>query len=322
MYEKRRQIVNIMESNSSVLKKLIVILPIAAGIMWGSVGIFLRKLTDFGLTNASILQARMLIGILLLLIWILLKDKKLLVIKKKDIGLVLAGGLLGNLGLSYFYNEAMKHLTLSFAAVLLSTFPIFVMFMSAILFKEKITSRKLCCMALAITGCVLVSGILESSGGLQWTWYGLAVGIISSFCYALYSIFSKLVTDRGYSSMTVTFYFMLIIAVVMIPFTDWHSLLDYVGAAPAANTVFLVVHSLVTAVLPYVLYSAGLTYMDAGKAAILASLEPVAATFFGVTFFDEYPSLLAVAGMMLTVIAISLLCMPDRKAERKAASKS
>ena len=68
-------------------------------------------------------------------------------------------------GLNYCYNEAINQLTLSLAAVLLSLSPIFVMILSAFLFHEKITLKKVGCTALAIAGCILVS-VYRSGGGV------------------------------------------------------------------------------------------------------------------------------------------------------------
>ncbi len=302
------------------MNKFAALLPMTAGILWGCVGVFLRKLTAFGMDNCTILFARMVIGVILMLAGILIVDKSLLKIRPRDIGIIVMGAIIGNLGLSYFYNEAMNRLTLSFAAVILCTFPIFVMFFAAIMFKEKITKRKIVCMLLAIAGCVLVSGLLEDAAGVKWSAAGVMIGILSSFCYSLYSIFSKLIMQRGYSAITITFYFMLIIAIVLIPFANWKIIGDFVSQSPAGNTLFLVAHSAFTAVLPYVIYTMAFIYMDAGKAAILASLEPVAATVFGAIFFTEYPTILSICGMLLTITALSVLCLPEKNSKSKEKS--
>ena len=298
------------------MNKFAAVLPVTAGILWGSVGVFLRRMTDFGMDNFTVMFARMTFGVILMLAGILLVDKKLLQVRKKDIGLIIFGAIGGNFGLSYFYNEAMMQLSLSFAAVLLSTFPIFVMFFAAILFKEKITGRKVICMFIAIAGCVLVSGFLEARGTITWTAAGVAVGVVSSFCYGLYSIITKMLSQRGYHSITITFYFMLVIAFVTMPFADCSIIAEFIKAAPAVNIIFLIAHSALCAVVPYVIYTMSFRYMDSGKAAILAAIEPAAATVFGAVFFHEIPTVLMVAGVFVTIAALAILCMPEKR--RKA----
>lgn len=295
------------------MKKFAALLPLTAGALWGSVGIFVRKMTAFGMDNSTILFARMFLGVLIMLAGLLVLKREFLQVKAKDIGIIIFGAVTGNLGLSYFYNDAMNRLTLSFAAVLLSTFPIFVMFFAAILFKEKITHRKVLCTGLAITGCVLVSGFLEANGEITWTAAGIAAGVAASFCYGLYSIMSKMIMQRGYHSITITFYFMLVISAVLAPFTDFRMIADFVTAAPVGNTALLLGHSALCAVIPYVIYTMSFNYMDSGKAAILAAIEPAAAMIFGVLFFNEIPTILMVCGMLLTIAALSVLCLPAKK---------
>ncbi len=295
------------------MKRIIVTFPTLAGIMWGATGVFTRTLNEYGMNNATILETRMLLGTVILAVCCLLADPSLLKIRKKDIWIFAGGGVLGNFGLSYFYTEAINQLSMAFAAVLLCTFPIFVMLLSAVLFQEKITAKKIGCMALAFVGCVLVSGLLEGETARNWSAAGVAIGILAAFCYALYSIFSKMAKEREYSSITITFYFMMLIAFLLIPMTDWKLMADYVMEAPAANGLFLLGHSLCAAVVPYVIYTLALAYMDAGRASVLATSEPAAAMLFGYLLFSEVPSLLMLLGMVLTITAIIVLSLPEKE---------
>ncbi len=293
------------------MKQMIVTFPTLAGIMWGATGIFTRVLNGYGMNNATILETRMLLGTVILAVGCLLADPSLLKIRKQDIWVFIGGSVLGNFGLSYFYTEAINRLSMAFAAVLLCTFPIFVMLLSAVLFHERITAKKMGCMVLAFVGCVLVSGLLE--GDMDWSAAGAAIGILAAFCYALYSIFSKIAKERDYSSITITFYFMMLITFLLAPMTDWKLMAAYVMEAPAANCLFLLGHSLCAAVAPYVIYTFALAYMDAGKASVLATSEPVAAMLFGYLLFSEVPTALMLGGMFLTIAAIVILSLPERK---------
>lgn len=299
------------------MKRIIVTFPTLAGIMWGATGVFTRVLNGYGMNNATILETRMLLGTVILAVGCLLADPSLLKIRKKDIWVFAGGSVLGNFGLSYFYTEAINQLSMAFAAVLLCTFPIFVMLLSVPLFKERITAKKIGCMALAFVGCVFVSGLFEGGASVSWSAAGVAIGILAAFCYALYSIFSKLAKEREYSSITITFYFMMLITFLLAPMTDWKLMAAYVMEAPAANGLFLLGHSLCAAVVPYVIYTFALAYMDAGKASVLATSEPVAAMLFGYLLFAEVPSLLMLFGMILTIAAIIILSLPEKERKLK-----
>jgi drug/metabolite transporter (DMT)-like permease len=92
-------------------------------------------------------------------------------------------------------------MSLSTAAILLYTSPVWIMLMSVMFFHEKLDRRKMIALALAFMGCILVSGI--SGGGV--TAIGFLVGLGSGIGYGLYSILGTIAL-RKYSPYTVTTY--------------------------------------------------------------------------------------------------------------------
>ncbi len=298
------------------MKQILYLMPIISGAMWGSAGIFVRKLTELGMNSYTVVSVSVVLAVLILAIWLGIYDKDLLKIKLKDLWIFVAGGVVGMFGLNICYNFAISELSLSLAAVLLSLSPVFVLFMAAILFKEKITSKKVICMTIAIAGCVLASGVLESASTMRWSVKGIIVGTIGAFFYGLYGIISKTAMERGYHAFTTTFYCLFMVMLVVIPLTNWKLVTNVVVANPVKMSVFLVIHSLCTSVLPYILYTFSIRYIDAGMASILASGEPVAAMIFGVIFFSEIPTVLSVVGIVLVIVALALLSMPDKKRRR------
>ena len=73
--------------------------------------------------------------------------------------------------------------------------------------------------------------------------------------------------------------------------------------------------SLCTAVRPYAFYTVALDHMEAGKASILCSCEPVAAMVFGFFFFREISTVLSIAGLIIVLIALAMLVLSDKKQE-------
>ena len=285
------------------MKRFVVLLPVISGIAWGSTGVFVRKLYDDGMDSGTTLAIRMLIGTVLLFIYCYIKDKSLFKIKAKDIWILLVGGILGNFALSYFNIVSLNLLTMSFAATLLNTYPIIVIFMAAIIFKEKITRRKMLCAISVVFGCVLVSGILEETN-LRWSLYGLIAGILAAFGDAIYSLCSKLAKERGYNSLTITFYLMLIVSIVSFPMADWTSVTAFVSANMVSNSIYLIVYAVCVALLPYLTFVYSLEYIEAGKATMLTTMEPISAMIFGALLFGETPTFLMILCMLITVGAL------------------
>ena len=295
-------------------KRLFLIFPLISGTLFGSVGVFVRKLDEFHMDTYTILSSRMLVAAFVLFIGIFIFHKSLLKIRLKDLWIFIASGILGMLALNLCYNEAVNRLTLSFAAVLLSISPVFVLIFAIFLFKERITFLKIVSMFLAIFGCFLASGMMDHVSQIRWSLFGVVFGLLSAFFYALYSIFSKIAMGRQYNVFTITFYSLLMSSMMLLPHTDWLKIEEFIIASPVKNSIFIVLHAICTSVLPYILYTVALRYIEASKASILAaSGEPIAALFFEMIFFSEIPTILSFSGVMIVIIAIALFCKPNDK---------
>lgn len=295
------------------MKKIYLTLPVIAGVMWGSSGIFVRTLTAFGMQPETLMFTRVLFGTLLLGAGMFIYDRNLLKVKFKDLGLMFGCGLTGMLGLNICYIRAIEDLSLSLAAVLLSLCPVFVIFMAAVLFKEKITRKKILCTVMALAGCFLVSGIMEADG-LSWTWTGIFLGLGSAVFYAMYSIISKITMERGYSVFTIIFYSVLMVLIILAPFADYEMVGSYMGEKTVLRILFLTAYALCTSILPYIIFSYAMQHAETGKVSILASGgEPTAAAIFGMMFFAEIPSVLTVAGLVITIAALAVLCYEEER---------
>lgn len=289
------------------------ILPVIAGVLWGTSGIFVRTLSAYGMDPQTMLLTRVAMGTVIMAIALLIYDRELLKVKIRDIGLMIGCAITGTLGLNICYVRAIEDLSLSLAAVLLSLSPVFVIFMAAVLFKEKLTKSKLFFTALALAGCLMVSGILEADG-LRWTWIGIFLGLGSAVFYAMYSIVSKMTMHRGYGVLTIIFYSMFIVVLALLPFADWGITIKYISEKPVVHILFLVVYALCTSILPSVIFTFALKHAEAGKVSILASGgEPVAAAIMGMLVFGEMPTVLSAIGLVVTIVALGLLCYNDSR---------
>ena len=163
------------------------ILIIIAGLFWGSMGIFVRHLNDLGFSSIQVACLRLTTAGILFALILLIKDRKGFKIAARDIPLFLALGLVSILFFTCCYFTAIRLMTMSTAAILLYTSPIWVMVLAIIFLKEKFTIQKLIALILAFAGCVLVSGF-----GGKVTVVGILVGLGSGLGYGLYSIFRNI----------------------------------------------------------------------------------------------------------------------------------
>ena len=288
------------------MKKIYLILPILAGIMFGSSGVFVRTLTQNGIDQTTLLFLRFSIAIIPILIAIIFTDKELFKINLRDIPLFLVCALC-IIGLNLCYNESMNTVSLSLAAVLLSLAPIYVLIFAYILFGEKITSNKLICMVLAIFGCVLMTGVLESDIA-NVPMFGILAGIGAGLFWAIYLMASKKSIENGKHTFTILIYSIVFISIALIPFTDFGQIGNFISINPLFVIIFLILHSTFSFALPYIFSTVSLNYIDSGVSSILLSgAEPFAALLFGFIFYAEIPTLLMFIGFILTIMAMMML---------------
>ncbi len=272
-----------------------------AGILWGSMGIFVKSMRNIGFTTFEIVFIRVFVSLICMAVYIYIKDKKLFKVKIKDLPLFFGSGVVSFVFFTFCYFSSMQLCSISVAAVLLYTSPIFVMIMARIFFKEKITPKKAAAAVAAVAGCAFVSGVFSESNRV--TALGLSTGIGSGVGYALYSIFTKAQLKK-YEVPTATFYTFLFASVFCIPFLSADTAAKMLTANGAAWSVSI---GIVTCFAAYLLYNFGLGKTPAGKAAVIAAIEPVAAAAIGVTLYNETLDKIKLVGMLLVIFSVILL---------------
>lgn len=274
-----------------------------AGTLWGIISLFVNQLKEIGFNSMQVVSIRVFFSAVILILYLLVKDKSQLKIKWKDIPLFIGTGVFSILFFNFCYFEAIEVIGgAAVPALLLYTAPIFVMIISLFLFKEKITKKKLISLAMTFSGLALVTGAF--SGGEHLSFYSLILGLGSGLGYALYSIFGKFLVHK-YSAVTITAYTFIVASVCAVPFS---------GVIPKVSLLFSIngicsslALAILSTVLPFLFYTKGLDGMEAGKASILATIEPFVATIIGILFFHETMTALKVIGMALVFAAIVLL---------------
>ena len=280
------------------------ILIILAACFWGSMGIFVRKLTTYGFTSIQIVAIRVTLAALIFSLILFIKDRKGFKISPKDIPLFLGLGLGSILFFTICYFAAITIMPLSTAAILLYTSPFWIMLMSVLFFREKLNAVKILALIMAFGGCVLVSGI--SGEGI--TIVGLLLGLGSGIGYGLYSILGTIALKR-YSPYTVTTYTFIIAAVGSWFICRPKDMFTKFVAAPSLAWLlfFCFLTALITAVIPFLFYTLGLHMVEASKAGILATVEPMVATIIGIVFFSEQLTIFSGLGILLILVAVIIL---------------
>lgn len=274
---------------------------LVAAALWGIIGVWNRRLMAGGLSPYSIVVVRNCGGLVLLTAVMALRDRSVFRVERQHLKYFFGTGVVSVVLFTVCYFSCQEICSLAVASILLYTAPAIVVVLSALLWREPVTKKKLLALGLTLVGCALVCGVF--SGALTVTGGGIALGLGAGFFYALYSIFGRYALAH-YGPMTVTVWTFVFAGVVSLALVHPGELAALAQPSLALTAVGLVVCS---TVLPYILYTRGLARVEAGKASILASLEPVVASVAGVVLFGEPMSPLTAAGIVCVLAGVYIL---------------
>ena len=137
---------------------------------------------------------------------------------------------------------------------------------------------------------------------------GLLVGLGAGIGYGLYSILGT-VALRRYSPYTVTTYTFLFAAIGSWIICRPADMIHKFTEAPDIGFLlaFCCLTALITAVIPFLAYTLGLKSVEASKAGIIATIEPMVATLIGILVFSEPLTIMSGAGILLILSAVVIL---------------
>ena len=282
---------------------------ILAASLWGGIGVFVKILSSLGLTSLQGVAARNLVASAVFFVYLFFTDRQALKIDPRHWYYFFGSGVCGLLFFNWCYFSTISASSMSVAAVLLYTAPVFVMVMSAFLFKEPITPVKVAALAITFLGCMLSTGLLPL-GQTAISPLTLLVGLGAGFGYALYSILSKVALSK-YSAATVSFYTILFCALLALPISGLYRRTDLL-----ANGTFWLGSlgiGLLCCAVPSFLYTQGLLHAEAGRASIMATAELLVATLLGILIYREEVTPYKLLGMAAIFAAILLLNLPAKK---------
>ena len=287
---------------------------LTAAVCWGLIGLSTRTLSAIGLSSFQICAIRCILSGAGLSAFLGIFSPATLKIAPRDLWMFFGTGVCSIVFFNVCYFTTIELTTLSAAAILLYTAPIFVMLMSALFFREKITPQKLAALLLALGGCGFVTGVFAGDAGI--TPIGILTGIGSGFGYALYSIFGRAALAK-YSSLTVTTYTFIVAGVCALPFCGAAEIVRTAAAQPSA-ILYILFLAVISTVVPYLLYTAGLRHTEPGKASVMASVEPVVASAVGILVYHEPLTFSSAVGALLVLASVVLLNLPIRRKETRS----
>ncbi len=278
--------------------------------MWGTLGYLAKLLYAQGVSFEAMVAFRAVFGWLFVAGFLLAtQGTGTLKVGGRDLVFLFFMGLFGVAGFYLFYFYTVQESTIGTAAILLYSFPAMVVILARIFLGESLTPPKIVALILTVGGIFLVAGAYDPSN-LEVSFFVLATGLSAALCFGLYPVFGKPVTSRLAPPAILAYALgsgALILLVVAVPTLD-----TLAGLPPAYYALLLLMAAAHTA-LGYALYTFGIRRLEAGQAAIVATMEALVAMVLGVTLLGEELTFLKLLGGLLVLCGAVLAQIKLRK---------
>lgn len=288
----------------------------AAASIWGTLGFFAKVLYAEGVSFEALVAVRASVGWAAMLLFVLLtwgvRSRR---VTGRDFLFLVPLGLVGIGAFYLLYFFTVRESTVGTAAILLYSSPAFVALLAWIFLKETLGPLRLLALALTFGGIFLVVGGYEP-GALEVGLPVLATGLLSGLTYGLYSIFGKPLAGHLEPAIILSYalgFGSVLLVLAALP--TFHTLVGLSSSSYALLVMLAVVHT----ALAFGLYTVGLKRLDAGQAAIVATVEPVVAGAIGVVLLGEELTALKVIGALLVLAGAALAQVRLEKTSRGSA---
>ena len=264
-------------------------------LIFGTIGLVRRNIPY---SSAMIAFFRGAIAVLILLTIRLIRhhslDKsKKTAIKRNILPLAISGAMIGINWILLF--EAYRFTTIAVATISYYMAPVFTIIASIFMLKEKLATRKTICVAVALTGMVFVSGVLETGiNGIK----GVLLGLGAALLYSGVVILNKKID--GVDGIDRTIIQMGAAAIAVLPY--WLINEDFTSIVISTEPVLLLLTAaVICTALPYSLYFSAIQRVPAQTAAILSYIDPVVAVLTSALLLKEGMSVLTLTGVVLVM---------------------
>ena len=249
-------------------------------VIFGTIGLFVRFIP---LPSGEIALLRAVFAFLLVGGFLLVKKQKISFknSKKELLLLLLSGAAMGFNWIFLF--EAYKYTTVSVATLSYYFAPVIVMVLSPLIFKERITLKKLICFVFSTIGLIVITGIGNLDGQNSHI-KGILFGLSAALLYSAVMILNKLI--KGLSGVERTFLQFLAAIIVLLPYVVFTDGIK-VFALETAGIINLLIVGLIHTGLAYILYFSSLKEMEGQQVAIISYIDPLVAVLVSVFILKE-----------------------------------
>jgi len=302
----------------NVSRNLAYLFMALAATMWATSGTFTELAIDADATAMQITVFSVIITTVLVLVGVLALDRKSLIIERKDIVPLIVFSQITSTFFSTAWYFCVDRTSVATAVILLYAYPSIVTLASVFFLSERLTREKAIALPLTFVGCVLVAGAQDVAEGLEFDFIGVGLGIYTALAGAVYYIWGKKFLGK-YSANTVVLYMYILSVPSLVLIANPASVAHTSLPADAWWYIFLI--GLIPGAIAPVASMLALRHIQASKASIVASIEPVVAVAIAYLVLSQTINLIQGVGVALVFLGVVMLRLRASDSDEELAKK-
>ena len=235
-------------------------------------------------------------------------------VPRADFGRMALLGVLGVAASNYLYYLAIQKTSVATAIVLQYTAPVLVLLYMVARGMQRATIQRVLAVCLAAVGSALAIGIVGPAT-LQLDRIGVAAALLAAFSFAFYNVAAHEILAR-YDRWIVLLYTTLTASAFwMVVNPPWKLVAEHHSGLQWG---FLAVFAMMSSLLPFSFYFAGLQHMEPTRAIVSSCLEPVFSIVLAAMLLGEVVRPVQVLGIVVVLAAIVIVQLPEQAGEECA----
>jgi DME family drug/metabolite transporter len=247
--------------------------------------------------------------ILLFLALLLRRGGHQLRVTRNDFGKMALLGIFGLAAANYFYYLAIQKTNVATAITVQYTAPIWVLLYMVLRGLQKPTIQRMTAVALAVVGIAVAIGVF-TSGGVHLNPIGVTAATLAAFSCAFYNISGHKVMGK-HEHWIVVFYMTFTASLFWLLLNPpWRIVSAHYSSA---QWMFLAFFAVVSMLIPFSFYFAGLKYLEPTRAIVASCLEPIFAILIAAMALHETVRPSQALGMLMVLAAIVMVQLPEAR---------
>lgn len=259
-------------------------------IIFGTIGVFVRYID---LSSSEIALLRGLIGSLFLTTVMFLMKKKIswAIVRVNALILLLSSIALG--GNWIFLFQAFKHTTLSNATLSYYFAPVIVLIVSPLVLKEKLSVKKIICIAVAMLGMLFIVG----NGGVNTSGLndliGIGYGLMAAVLYASLMLLNKFIKNMdGLETTVLQLGTATILLMPYVFFTEGFGILE----VSSSSIPFILILGVIHTGIGFLLFFSGMQKLKGQSIAALSYADPITSLVISALILQEQMTFVQILG--------------------------